>query len=184
MSRKQIAFIGTREPNRLPREWVALYDRAVRYAAAQRFVIRTGAAVGADQQAASIAMANGAAVHLCLPWRGYEEEWVSSLSSLVDWRVTFDTYAPSKHPEWAASVHEYHPRPDALSRGAFALHARNYGIVQPARIVVALPSQKPGGGGTGQGMRIAAGLGIRLFDLSQDSGRAALEALLPKGGAA
>lgn len=60
-------------------------------------------------------------------------------------------------------MYKYHPNPHSLSPGSVRLHARNYGIVSKSTAVIACPSEKPGGGGTGQGIRIAKDLNIPVF---------------------
>ena len=67
------------------------------------------------------------------------------------------------------SVRAYHPAPGRLKESMVKLHARNYGIVEIADAVVALPRiTRYGMGGTGQGIRIAQALGKRLFVLPED----------------
>lgn len=178
------AFIGTRVLNRLPVEWVQLYRLAVKHVVLLHQDVVTGAAVGADQLAAEACLEMGGQVYLKLPWSTYEVGWVSLMRARFPNQVHLEVYDARTHTVWSESVAQYHPAPGNLSRGAFALHARNYGIIEIARNVVALPSPKPGGGGTGQGIRLARALERRVFDLSQEPHRQQLEritAYLRKG---
>jgi len=177
-ARGRIAFIGTRNFEHYANERAgSTYTKAVAWAVAWGYTITTGGCVGCDQHAGNIAYNLGGHLHLVLPWESYEEAWVSSLTKGA---VTVDVYNCDVHRTWTDSVIRYHPHGSNLSGGALALHARNFGIVEGTKAVVALPSNKPGGGGTGQGMRIAKDLGIPLFDLSTAEGCDALEARMNK----
>ena len=124
--------------------------------------IHTGNAEGADQ-----AFADGGnsvdptLVHLHLPWKGFNQE------AIIDGNVIHLPPYPWCCVDLAMKAH---PRWKYLKQGAQKLHTRNASIVLPdghtTHLVLAFPSQKPGGGGTGQGMRIAANLGIEVIDLN------------------
>jgi hypothetical protein len=179
----RLAFIGSRELDQFPLAWVDLYREAARKAAIHGHTVVTGAAEGADQLAAETALAAGGKVELVLPWGEFNREWVDSMTANYSpARVTVVTYVPLECPDWTQSVYDYHPACQngkmGLRTGEFRLHARNYGIVYNSKTVVALPGRKRGGGGTGQGLRVAQGLRIRLFDLSQQQGRDALTSML------
>ena len=123
------------------------------------WVLKTGAALGADQAfARGAADANGL-VELCLPWASYEKEWVQTLSwkSNVKLNILSD-----RDTEAYASVVKYHPAPDKLTRGAKALHARNFLILRDVSFVIAFTAGKTTGG-TWQGIRIAESLGIQVL---------------------
>lgn len=174
MVKPYVAFIGSRNLVQFPAAWVALYEAAAR-AAARDYVLRTGACDGADQRAADTALEAGGEVHLCLPWWSYEWVWVDSRKLRYPGQVAQLVYDRLKHPEWTNSVTEFHPASAALSRGALALHARNYGIVAPCEFGVALPSLERGGGGTGQGLRVGDALGVPVYDLRQELHRRHIE---------
>lgn len=164
------AFIGTREIATVTPEIQELYTKAAVIAARAGCVVITGAAPGADQLAAEAALSVGGKIKLVLPWKNYERDWVDKIVEHCPSQVEVEIYniVSDKQAEWTRSVARYHPTGDKLSAGAFALHARNYGIVCDASTVVAIPNpNKPGGGGTGQGIRIAQAKGIQLFDLSK-----------------
>lgn len=40
-------------------------------------------------------------------------------------------------------------------------------VIQPVDMILAWPSDKPGGGGTGQGMRLGESLGIPVLNLAR-----------------
>lgn len=95
-------------------------------------------------------------------------------------RVSLEVYDPRPHRAWTGSVRTYHPAPERLTRGMFALHARNFGIVANAVAVIAAAKDSAQGGGTGQGIRIARGLGIPVIDLwGSENGAALGNALSP-----
>ncbi|MEW6770045.1 MAG: DNA-processing protein DprA [Bacillota bacterium] len=149
----EIAVIGTREPS----DAQAALCRELCLALAQKgHCLRTGNAVGIDQLAIACWLETGSRrVKVFLPWRSYNADF------LKDKNVSVRVYDPRKDVEWKESVYKYHPAARYLSRGVFALHARNYGIVRGADVVLAFPSPK--GGGTAQGIRVAQGLGVNLF---------------------
>lgn len=79
-------------------------------------------------------------------------------------------YNPSIHKEWTDSISKFHPAPENLKEPAKKLMARNFGIINDSDIVIALPNKlKSGGGGTGQGIRIANGIGKSVIDLNNPS---------------
>lgn len=121
--------------------------------------IITGAAKGIDQIAMYEAnLVNPRAVTVVLPWDSYERQAVHQNNTII-------VYNPIKHKEWLESVFKYHPNAKNLGPGALKLHARNYGIIINSVAVLAFPSNKKGGGGTGQGIRIARALGkaIKIY---------------------
>ncbi len=146
-----IAVIGSKNPTA---EMAAACKELCRTLVAQGHRLVTGNADGIDSLAASIW--NELApekVTLVLPWLGFNRSKIRPGNRIIVF---------SNQPEWAESVYCYHPAPDRLSRGMFKLHARNYGIISLADRVFAFPL-RPGGGGTGQGIRIAVGLGKPLL---------------------
>jgi hypothetical protein len=176
-------MIGSRNLAQFPQVWIDLYREAARKAAVHGHTVVTGAAEGADQLAAETALAAGGKVELVLPWGDFNQEWVQSMiANYGTDRVTTVVYVPLECPDWTQSVYDYHPACQngkmGLEPGAFRLHARNYGIVYNSQTVIALPGRKFGGGGTAQGLRVAYGLRIRRFDLSDKQGRDALAAML------
>lgn len=148
--------------------------------AERRVLIVSGAAGGADQAAASAALAAGGSVHLVLPWLTYEQTWVRSVRSQYYERVSVEVYDPRLDRAWTESLRTYDPAPERLTCGMFALHARNFGIVANAAAVMAAAKDSAQGGGTGQGIRIARGLGIPVIDLwGSENGAALSNALSP-----
>jgi len=121
--------------------------------------INTGGALRIDQ-AAMQGTIDGY-LNVFLPWASYNAEIIPQHAK----RTVYDSRI---HTEWTISVQMFHPAPGRLTRGAFALHARNYGIIRPTKLVVAFPNET-GGGGTGQGIRIAKHFGIPLIQHNKGS---------------
>jgi hypothetical protein len=96
---------------------------------------------------------------ICLPWASYNKEIIPKGARLI----IADRFRTA---EWFESVENYHPAPDKLTNGARALHARNFGVIQPAHLVIAFPDAD-GGGGTGQGIRIAEALNIPVMQFNK-----------------
>lgn len=151
------AIIGTRKPDENQAE--AAKNLAFAIAIIGNHTIRTGAAYGIDQKA--MEGTQGRNLEVYLPWSSYNRELVPIRSKLI-------IYSRSEHVEWTESVRKYHPAAHKLSNGAFALHARNFGIVSGCDWVIAFPDET-GGGGTGQGIRIAEGLKIPVIQVNKGS---------------
>lgn len=149
------AIIGTRKPDENQAE--AAYNLAFAIACIGGHTVRTGGAYGIDQKA--MEGTQGRNLEVYLPWSSYNRELVPVRSRLV-------IYSRSEHAEWTESVGKYHPAAHNLSRGAFALHARNFGIISGCDKVIAFPGEE-GGGGTGQGIRIANTLKIPIIQANK-----------------
>jgi hypothetical protein len=147
-------------------EWNFCYNTGV-YLANLGWMLKTGAADGADKAFAEGALHAGGKVTLCLPWWSYNKEWVQAAKNkgaLTHTLKNSDTDA-------FQSVEKHHPCPSILTRGPRALHARNFLIIQETKMVLAWP--KPKGqnlGGTGQGIRIAEDMGIEVIRLDLPEG--------------
>lgn len=171
----KIACIGSRTLNP---EQLEICRKLGTWFAQQGHEIHTGNADGADQAfAAGANQIDPRLVHLWLPWPGFNPDAIVPGN-----QVQALTELPSPVQTWILEVAEkHHPVWNRITQGAQKLHARNVLIVRgqvPALqegkrphvdLVVAWPSSAPGGGGTGQGMRIAQSEGIRLIDLSRCS---------------
>lgn len=155
-----VAFIGTREPT--DHQMSEILKRLQELDPKQHAII-SGCAYGVDCYALTHAHSMGFQTIGILPWATYNKD-VHSVCTHIK---TIDEFNEGPHKAAYNSVFRYHPAPDNLSQGVLKLHARNYGIVAWAVKVIAAPSKKPGGGGTGQGMRIAEGLNIPLEVIEQ-----------------
>lgn len=98
-------------------------------------------------------------VTLVLPWPDYHRNKIQPANKVVVF---------NGQPDWLLSVKLYHPAYARLSEAEIKLHARNYGIILRADVVVAFPSDGKESGGTGQGIRVARGLDKPLFVLPSD----------------
>ena len=180
---KGIAFIGTRDLGKVSRYQMDVYLRAVEVAVKSGYHIITGGAVGCDQYAATGGLLLGGFVDLKLPWGDYEYGWHNAMCAQYPGKVSIEIYNPSLplHQSWRDSVNKYHPNFSKLTRGSLAVQARNYGIVSNARSVIAISNpNKVGGGGTGQGIRIAKAIGITCYDLSVEEEAISLERYIDK----
>ena len=166
---KVYAGIGSRS---LSQADLQLCSNIGKYLAELGWELHTGACTGADQAFAEGALSAGGRVLLFLPWPNYEFQWVQSANIRGAYTIT------DIHQEAKKSVHKYHPSPGRLSRGAFNLHARNYMIIEGCKFVIAFPSKKLGGGGTGQGLRIAKDLNIEIINISTQEGRERVEKVI------
>lgn len=150
----KVAIIGTREPDDIQARLAAYAARAL----SEQFhcTISTGGAFGIDQ----IAMENTVGdLIVYLPWPSYNRNIIPTTCTKV-------IYNSKIHQTWDASVFEHHPAPGHLSPGAFLLHARNYGIIEGAKLVLAFPDER-GEGGTGQGIRVARAMKIPVVQVNK-----------------
>lgn len=160
--KRVVAIIGTRHPSPEMRELMVKISRAFRDLG---WHLATGNADGVDGLARDVWNETAPErVMLFLPWREYNANRIHPANTVV-------VYDPSVHHDWTHSVWVYHPAPDRLTPGGIKLHARNYGIVQAADVVIALPNDGVEGGGTGQGIRVARSMNKPLFVLPGDLGR-------------
>lgn len=153
----RVAIIGTRTPDEVQACLAADIALGV---SKQGYTVTTGGASGTDNEAMKGALPGHLEVYL--PWKSYNSHLIPRHAEVI-------VYDPFRHVTWMTSVRRYHPAPLALSRAAFALHARNFGIVHEAVAVLAMPDEL-GGGGTAQGMRIARGLGIPVIECRKGTG--------------
>ena|SRR4030043_311069 len=122
------------------------------------YCLKSGNAMGADQSYASGANSvDPRLVYLYLPWPSYNKENIVSGNYFLD----------TPKSEWFAIAANYHSYWSKLSQGARRLHARNVGIVEGVKFVIAYPG-KGYGGGTAMGMRIAAANGIPVYNLREN----------------
>lgn len=150
-----IAYAGIGSRNLTPDELQVCFNIGAELAK-KGHILKTGAAKGADQAFAEGAISEEGRVHLYLPWYNYEKDWWQNKP------VTKIILGNEDHTAWE-SVRKLHPAPDKLSQAATKLHARNYLIIENCELVIAFPGQKLGG--TGQGLRVADYLGIKILNL-------------------
>ena len=169
------AGIGSRGT---PAEVLALIEAIAVRLAGEGWVLRTGASPGADQAFYRGALTGGGSVQLYLPWPGFEATaWERARES----RVQVLERPSGAAYELAARFYEpWSGRPwPELDAGAKALLARDGHEVlgadlrSPAEGIVCwtpdagLEGGDPRSQGTGQALRIAAQLGIPVFNLAR-----------------
>lgn len=153
---KKIACIGKRQ---ITYEEGAVLEDIGKLVVISDCILASGNAEGSDQAYARGGnIVDPGRVHLYLPW------YNSHRSAIVEGNETFLPVAASEdtrqlaircHPAWAhftATVKD--------------LMVRNAMIVEGSALVIAFPSRKAGGGGTGHGMRVAEHLMIPRLDLT------------------
>lgn len=173
-----VAVLGTNEFDAVDRDTQQVYLTAVTRLGLARIPIRTGASSGCDQIAAQAALEVGGPVELVLPWPRFQAEWVSAVRRKYAGRCRVEVFDRASHAHWLDSVPRY-ARPDEAILGwrSQRLYARVLGIVEPAEIVLAMPLVAERGG-TGQGMRIARGMGKVVLDVRRHDDRERLYAWL------
>lgn len=165
----RIAGIGSRE---LTHEQLGICHTLGQWIVKCGHSLYSGGAHGADYAFASGANSvDSRRVHLMLPWGSYNAGQITRENALT----TVGDLDPTEYQFYLRIARENHPKFDYLSQGAQKLHLRNGMILfppsgnnpRPVDLVLAWPSAKVGGGGTGQGMRVAEKLGIRLVNLAR-----------------
>ena len=166
------AGIGSRNT---PADVLDLMERTARHLAAQRWVLRTGHATGADQ---AFERGAGNRAEVYLPWPDFEQDVPITARTVVT--------SPTREAHDIAKLH--HPKWAELKRGAQQLHARNaHQVLGPyldrtVQFVLCWTPDAQGGGGTGQAIRMARAFGAKVHDLADDRTRAKVEAMItPKG---
>lgn len=141
---KYYAGIGSRET---PPRVLAKMTAIAQDLAAQGYILRSGAAEGADS---AFEAGAGDAKEIWIPWRGFQNHPSRLVPSLAAFEM-----AARFHPAW-----------ERCSRGARALHARNChqvlgaDLATPVEFVVCWTKDGRASGGTGQAIRIAQHHGI------------------------
>jgi hypothetical protein len=166
------AGIGSRST---PGDVLALMEALGERLGARGWVLRTGGAAGADQAFMAGAEKAGSGLELYLPWRGFQG---------------FEVEMPEPSAEALELAARFHPAWGRCSDAARSLHARNgYQVLgpqldSPASFVAcwtpdgSLDGSTRSAGGTGQALRIAAGLGVGVVNLCRADHRSEVEALL------
>ena len=177
----RIAGIGSRD---LSHEWLSDCHKLGEWIVKCGHQVISGNATGADFAFASGGNAvDPSKVHLMLPWGSFNQGQVAP-TNVITSEADLDQ---TERGFYLGLARKYHPRFDYLSQGAQKLHLRNGLIVyppagnnpSPVDLVLAYPSQRPFGGGTGQAMRIAQGQGVEVVDLNGKT-REELSALCQK----
>lgn len=158
----KVACIGSRDLSDVQLRFCETIGRLI---VENGFELHSGNAPGADQAYARGGnQVNPEMVHLHLPWQSFRREAVVPGNHVY----VYPFNALRFYVDIAA---ECHPKWQYLKEYARKLHTRNASILVPNQqnvdVCVAWPSSRPGGGGTGQGMRIAKSRGIRLVDLTR-----------------
>jgi len=134
----------------------------------QKYNVKSANAVGADQSyAKGVNYINPKQMYLYLPYKTYNSNAIVQGNNVI--------YDPKK--EWFDIAKKLHFNWQTLSRGAKSLHARNVGIVEGVKFIVAFPN-KAYGGGTAMGIRIAEINNIPVYNLRIDKDREYFKSLV------
>lgn len=156
-----IAIIGTREPTMEQSEHLR---QTLRTLDPEQVIICSGCADGTDINALSLAKELRFQTFAVLPWASYNREYHAGLTGIK----TLDEAPDELQRTALCAVARLHGYPLALSKGAWALHARNYLIVHKASLVIAYPSPK--GGGTQMGIDMGLDLNIPVTTIDSNGG--------------
>lgn len=165
--------IGSRST---PDDVLSYMEEIAEHLAAQGWILRSGAAPGADSafERGALRPPDHLLPEVYLPWAGFEgrqgPEYIESPQS-----EAFEV-AACFHPVW-----------NRLSRPAHCFHARNAhqvlgrDVTQPvlSKFVLCWTPGGSGRGGTGQAIRIADAYGVPVYDLGRESVRSLLDSAPP-----
>ena len=158
------AGIGSRET---PIEVLNAFEYLGMEFAKRGYVLRSGAADGADSAFERGCDSVAGPKEIFLPWQGFQgrsENRSENKSTYCHYDNVDDAIKIAK---------KYHPNWDTLSNGGRALMARNsYQVLgkdlqTPGSFVVCWTEDGKGGGGTGQALRIAKDYGIKVCDFGK-----------------
>lgn len=153
------AGIGSRET---PPEVLELMTQLAGRLEQEGWLLRSGGAPGADS-AFEVGVRDPRNRAIYLPWPGFQGKQPGG--------GFFDAQRLPGWQEALATVEQYHPAPDRLSRGGRALMARNAmqvmgpALNRPADLIVAWTPEGRVTGGTGQALRMALDQGIQIRNL-------------------
>lgn len=156
-STRHYAGIGSRET---PAEVLQEMQRLGANLARKGFVLRSGAAPGADSAFERGCDSAGGDKQIFLPWPGFADRPIEPGRVFAGVGPNALALAELHHPNWTA-----------CSRAARNLHARNgYQVLgrkldDPVAFVICWTKDGKGGGGTGQALRIATANHIPIIDL-------------------
>ena len=149
---KYYTGIGSRNT---PEEILKVFENIARYLSTQDFILRSGAADGADSAFEKGCDKNLGKKEIYLPWK----EFNNSNSTLI----VSDPFA-------FELAKKYHPYWQNLNPGVKKLQARNSHQVlgqdlnTPSEFIICYTKNGKGQGGTGQALRIAKDYQIKIFD--------------------
>ncbi len=154
------AGVGSRQT---PPEVLAEMERIGRRLAKAGWLLRSGAADGADAAFERGCMAVPGPREIYLPWTGFQnrtpqEPGVLLVPAAI--QAEAERIAAEAHPAWRW-----------LKFGEKKLHTRNVcqvlgpDLQSPCRVVICYTTQGRGQGGTGQAIRVARASGVSMIDL-------------------
>ena len=155
---KIYAGIGSRET---PRPILTLFNTIGEYLAREGYILRSGAAQGADSAFEMGCDKVQGLKEIYIPWPNFNNRFNRRIPDLVLKKEAFEI-AQKFHPKW-----------HVLSDAAKKLIARNthqilgYDLNEPSNFVICYTDGGKGGGGTGQALRIAKHHKIPIWDVGK-----------------
>ena len=153
-----------------------LMNQVARYLEAEGWILRSGAAIGADT--AFEEDIHDEAKEIYLPWRGYNDHPSELHPKNYPFSQQEQDFTAWFHPAWnrcSPSARLLHCRNTRIMLGCEAIHGYE---VRPSRFLVCWTYGGQPTGGTGQALRIASHHGIPIINFGKATNAKELEALL------
>ena len=174
---KYYTGVGSRQT---PKEILEMMSEVGEKLADKGFILRTGAAQGADQafevgwvRHVQMNPGNWTSAEIFLPWEGFEKH---TRDAMFGCNYLPDLDSPSLYQTALAIAEDTHPNWAACSRGAKTLHTRNIyqvlgrDLATPSNLLIAwTPLTKSGNpkGGTATAIALAERYGVPCFNLNK-----------------
>jgi hypothetical protein len=171
------AGIGARDT---PENILNIMHHIGAYLADQGWILRSGAANGADASFEEGALRQGGKTEIYLPWKTFNHHGSDLNSKAYPFNNKEKAFTAKFHPAWkkcSPSVRLLHQRNTRIMVGMEALHGE---MVVASRFVVCWTPYGELRGGTAQALRIAVALDIPIINLGAAKTPEELEALVLK----
>ena len=150
------------------------------YLATQGWILRSGAASGADASFEEGALHVEGETEIYLPWGGYNHHTSDLHPGKFNFSSEEKRFSAKFHPAWnkcSPSARLLHQRNTRIMLGLEAVHGE---MVQASKFVVCWTPQGLLKGGTAQALRIATAMNIPIINLGSATTAQELEALVLK----
>ncbi len=169
------AGIGSRDT---PKQTQKVMEAVGTYLAMEGWVLRSGAADGADNAFEVGAIRGNGETEIYLPWANFNSHKSDLNPSIHPFSEEEKTFTARFHPAWSKcspSAKLLHTRNTRQVLGCEQVHGEQ---VQPVKFIVCWTQDGKMVGGTSQALRIAKSLGIKIINFGSAKNADELEAMV------